>query len=160
MSVEARLRVIESEREILRTLYQYGHALDYGPESEFLDVFTESACWIGTGRASQGYRFEGRNGLVKLFRHHAHAPEIYLKHLLIEPRITVDETTASVASYFVRIDEHPDGPFIRVFGRYLDQLLECPDGRWRIEERICESESSMSRAFPPSDWQGLPLVVR
>ena len=32
-------------------------------------------------------------------------------------------------------------PFVRAFGRYLDQLVRDPDGRWRFVERIAEVEA-------------------
>ena len=35
-----RLQVLEDERAILQTLHQYGHAMDYGPDAEFIDCFT------------------------------------------------------------------------------------------------------------------------
>jgi hypothetical protein len=44
--------------------------------------------------------------------------------------------------------EHDDEPIVRVFGRYLDKLVRCPDGRWRFRERIAEVES-MRKGLPP-----------
>jgi len=145
-TVEERLELLEQEREILRTLYQYGHTLDHGPEPEFLDCFTEDGVWESLPRQipsrppREFRRFESRAGLVRFFRQHTHAPELYHKHLVVEPRITVQGGSATVESYYVRIDEHPDGPYIRGFGRYQDRLRRCPDGRWRFELRHVESE--------------------
>ena len=34
-----RLELIEAEREIVRTIYQFGHTIDYGLEAEWLDCF-------------------------------------------------------------------------------------------------------------------------
>ena len=36
-----RLAALEAERAILRTLYRYGHSIDYGLEQEWVDCFTE-----------------------------------------------------------------------------------------------------------------------
>jgi hypothetical protein len=36
-----RLAALEEERAILRTLYRYGHSIDYGLELEWVDCFTE-----------------------------------------------------------------------------------------------------------------------
>ena len=36
-----RLAALEAERAILRTLYRYGHSIDYGLEQEWVDCFIE-----------------------------------------------------------------------------------------------------------------------
>lgn len=161
--IEARLRRLEDERDVLRPLYQYGHTLDYGPEEDFLDCFTDDAVWAQAGRFARpetARRFEGRGGLIKLFRHHTHAPDVYHKHLLVEPRITLTGDEAHVDSYYIRLDEHPDGAYMRSFGRYRDRVVRCPDGRWRIQERHTETEGRNIRDFPPAPWTDLPPIVR
>jgi hypothetical protein len=35
----ATLGLLEAEREVLRALYRYGHAIDYGDEQEWVDCF-------------------------------------------------------------------------------------------------------------------------
>src|SRR5690242_11694709 len=103
MSLEARLALLEAEREILRTLYQYAHTLDYGPEAEFLDCFIEEGSWERTRARRPGdvARFEGREGLRRFFNDPARgrAPEVYFKHLVSEPRITFHGDEADVVSY-------------------------------------------------------------
>ncbi len=44
-SVENAVRELQDERAIVRTLYQYAHGLDYGPEEAFVDVFTADGSW-------------------------------------------------------------------------------------------------------------------
>ena len=39
-TLEQRLSLLEDKREILRTLHDYGHCLDYGDEAGFMD------CWM------------------------------------------------------------------------------------------------------------------
>ena len=55
-----------------------------------------------------------------------------------------DEATAE--SYFSRLNDSPDGPVVRSFGRYLDVLVRCDDGAWRIRERRLERESLITGA--------------
>ena len=62
--------------------------------------------------------------------------------------IEVDGDTATCVSYLAVVMEHDDEPILRVFGRYRDRLVRCPDGRWRFRERIAEVES-MRRGLPP-----------
>jgi hypothetical protein len=145
MDLEARVALLEDEREILRTMYQYGHSNDYGPLDEFLDCFTEDGAWERRrrdvpGQSSAPTVYEGREGLTRFFNSHRRAPDIYYKHLVVEPRITLRGDEAEVLSYFVKVDEHPDGPYIYAFGRYRDRLVRCPDGRWRFRRRLAETE--------------------
>jgi len=139
----ARLQVLEDERAILQTLYQYGHAMDYGPDADFVDCFapdgvwevrmrkTPSAAFTCTGRAEIAASLEAQTSV--------RAPALYAKHLLIEPRIVLDGDEASVDSYFVRIEPRDDGPTqIVASGRYLDHLVRGGDGRWRFTRRIAE----------------------
>lgn len=134
-TIEERLRRLEDERDILQTLYTYGHAIDYGLESEFLDCWTETAelYWGGSP-------FRGRARIAEAFRSHTHAPAFWHKHFLAEPRVKLEGDRATVVSLFARLDAYPEGPRILAFGRYLDTLVRCPDARWRFSERRAELE--------------------
>ena len=150
--LEARVKRLEDEREILINLYQYGHSHDYGPLEEFLDCFVEDGTWERHRRDTAGQRqparvYQGREALTSYFHSHKHAPDIYYKHLVLEPRITLAGDEANVLSYFVKIDEHPDGPYLYAFGRYRDHLVRCPDGRWRFKRRIAESEDVLVKEW-------------
>jgi hypothetical protein len=149
MSLEERVRLIEEERAILATLYTYGHSIDYGLEEEFLDCFVAEAVLsytpkvanrlVATGRVERS--FVGREQIAGFFRNHTHAPDLYHKHFLVEPRIQIDGDHASATSYFARLDESAEGPVLSSFGRYRDELVRCPDGRWRFARREGSTES-------------------
>lgn len=152
LTLEERVQHLEDEREILRNMYQYGHSHDYGPLEDFLDCFVEDGAWERRRRDTPSQLqpprvYEGREALTRYFHSHKHAPELFYKHLVLEPRMTVLGDEAHVVSYFVKIDEHPDGPYLYAFGRYRDHLLRCPDGRWRFKRRIAESEDVLVK-----DW--------
>jgi hypothetical protein len=157
----ARVRQLEDEREIMRSLNQYGHTLDYGREDEFLDCFTEDGAWISSN-AQRRRAFEGRVGLLQFFNNHTHAPEYWHKHLILLPQIALNGDEAVSRSYYVRIDEHPEGAYVRSFGHYTDKLVRCPDGRWRIKERLVEGEGTGSpKTFPPPPaWTQKPELGR
>ena len=146
MDVDAllsRLQVLEDERAILATLYQYGHSMDYGPDADFVDCFTEDGVWDVRMRRSPNGAFacRGRAEITASLETQtsARAPALYAKHLLVEPRIVLEGDAASVESYFVRIEPRDAGPTLIVAsGRYLDQLIRCGDGRWRFTQRIAE----------------------
>ena len=137
-SVEDQVRLLVDERDILHTLYTYGHAIDYGAEAEFLD------CWAQDAELSWGGDrvFRGRKQIQDAFRSHTHAPVIYHKHLVAAPRISIDGDRATAECMFARLDSYADGPRVLAFGRYRDVLVRESDGRWRFSKRIAEIEAS------------------
>lgn len=141
LDVENRLRALEDERAILDTLYAYGHSLDYGVRDEWIDCWTPDAV-LRWPHAT----FEGREAIAGAFDAHSHAPEAFHKHFLVEPRVRIDGDTAVAESYFTRLNDSPSGPVVRSFGRYLDVLVRCDDGRWRLSERRLERESLIPNA--------------
>jgi hypothetical protein len=141
--LERRVQALEDERAILRTLHRYGHCIDYGLDAEWVDCFAPDGVFDlrlrvrGTTR-----RIVGAAALAAFIATHSNAPSAYHKHLLSEPVITIDGDTATVESFFARVDAADDGaPYLFSFGRYRDRLRRCRDGAWRIEERIAESEA-------------------
>ena len=156
MSVESRLRELEDERSIRDTIHQYCQSLDYGIEEEWLDCFTETAVWDWSvrddviaraleqqGLPSKPVRIEGIERLRAMVKGYTRPPERWHKHTVSNTRIKVDGDAATAASYFVRVDAstHDSSSYLRAFGRYLDRLVRCPDGKWRIQERRCELEA-------------------
>ncbi len=134
--LESRIRVLEDERAILSTLYRYGHALDYGDEESWMDLWSPTArlYWPQTDFIS------GSEMFVAVFRAHTHAPDMYHKHFIAEPLIAIDGDRATAQTMYTRLDSYDGVPKIRSFGRYLDVLVRCADGRWRFEERIAQIE--------------------
>jgi uncharacterized protein (TIGR02246 family) len=135
-TLEDRLRLLEDERDILKTLHAYGYAIDYGHEDEFLDCWTDDAVLYWPTKTMRG-----RDQLRDAFRAHTHAPAVYHKHVIVEPRVRIDGDRATVESMFARLDAYPEGPQIKSYGRYLDMLVRSGDGRWRFVERRAEAEA-------------------
>ena len=140
----AELALLVEERAVLRTLYSYGHSIDYGLEEEWLDCFTADAVFDVRHRVGDrpSRRHEGREALARFVAQHTRAPDRWHKHLLIEPVVTIDGDRATVRSYFTRLDATADGaPVVHAFGRYFDELIKEPDGKWRFTERVAEIEA-------------------
>ncbi|HEY4333784.1 MAG TPA: nuclear transport factor 2 family protein, partial [Ilumatobacteraceae bacterium] len=107
-SIEDRLAALEAERGVGAALARYGHSIDYGLAEQWADCFTADGVFDIWVRALDGTwapwaRHEGRAQLTAFAATHAHAPEHALKHLMVEPAITIDGARASAHSYFVRI---------------------------------------------------------
>lgn len=139
-----RLRLLEDEQAILDTLHAYGHGLDYGLEDRWMDCWAADAVLVWPDRPTM----RGHAALRAAFRAHTHAPDAWHKHFVVAPRIQVSGDGASVQSMFARLDRYPTGPAVRSFGRYLDRLQRCADGRWRFTERIAEREATRGDTAP------------
>jgi ketosteroid isomerase-like protein len=138
-----RLELLEAERAIMSTLHAYGNAIDYGHEDEYRGCWLEDAVlhW-----PTYPEPLRGRTAIMDAFRAHTHAPAVYHKHFVLDPRIEVSGDSAKVESYYARLDDRAEGPYIRSFGRYLDLLQRDDDGRWRFRERRAEAESRLLAA--------------
>jgi hypothetical protein len=135
--------VLEEHGNILDGMYRYGHALDYGLNEEWVDCFMPDGVFDLRRRGQEARKIVGEQQLAQFVAAHTNAPLFWHKHLVIEPRVSIEGDIAEVASYFVRIDRGRDGVnYVSSFGRYLDRLRRCSDGRWRFEHRIAESESA------------------
>jgi ketosteroid isomerase-like protein len=124
----------------LRTLYTYGHSIDYGREEDFIDCWTTDAALYVTSETVHGHA-----ELLQYFRARTHAPTVDGKHLVLSPVIDIDGDQATAQSMFARLDTRSEGPAIGAFGRYLDVLRRCADGRWRLSERRAQVEARPSR---------------
>jgi hypothetical protein len=155
----SRIRLLEDERDIRAAIDRYGHAIDYGLEAEWADVFTPDA--VFTVRMlrdvtpdfattfpfaeilENGFRLRGRKALTAFAALHTRPPEAYHKHMVSDFVVKFEgPDTARVTTYAFRIDGHIDTREIIAFGRHIDKVVRCPDGRWRIAERLYEMESN------------------
>src|SRR5262249_41935300 len=134
--LQALVARLADEQAVLDALYRYAHSIDYAFEDEWVDCFTEDAVWETrrgpVARGAANHRRQGHAALHEQFSHFTHPPEVWNKHMLVEPRLDLDGDRCNVQSYFLVVCAHPTGSFVKVFGRYLDRLVRCPDGRWRF----------------------------
>lgn len=144
-----RLQALEDERLILQRLYEYGHSIDYGRKKEWLDCFTEDGVFAVHRGTPLSETYRGHAELSAFIGQHTKAPAQYHKHLMIEPRVVIESSSAHADSYFVRLDQVGDRPVLRSFGRYRDDLLRCADGLWRFRQRVVEVEAHMLPDMSP-----------
>jgi hypothetical protein len=159
--VVRRLELLEDEREIVRTIHQFGHTIDYGLEAEWLDCFLPDGeldviygdrppnrLALGT-RHPRGVLHRGTEQLAAWIAGHTRPPVRIHKHLYVEPRITLDGDTATSITYMTRVDVVNGQPEVYAFGRYHDEWRRCDDGRWRLKSRKIEVEGQREGAPPP-----------
>jgi hypothetical protein len=153
-----RLKLLEDERDIRATIERYGHSIDYGREADWVDVFTPNA--VFTVRLPQvpdglkdafpfaevddtGFKLVGSKALAAFAAMHSRPPAAYHKHVVANFVIAFDgPNSARVTTYAFRVDGLADRREILAFGRHLDKVVRCRDGRWRIAERLYEMEST------------------
>ena len=152
--LKARLERLENLESIRDSLHRYAHSIDYGRQSDWTDCFTEEGRFVfkflpgkspypGPQPADGAvFAFKGRAELTSFIQGHSRAPDVFHKHLMVEPLIDLQGNTARVSSYFVLVLEMEDGSRdVFTFGRYLDVMERGTDGRWRFSERIAEVEA-------------------
>jgi 3-phenylpropionate/cinnamic acid dioxygenase small subunit len=152
--LESRLLRLENLEAIRDALHRYAHSIDYGLEADWVDCFTINGRFVFKfqpgkspypGPEPEGgaaFAFAGHAELAHFIRGHSRAPDVYHKHLMVEPRIELRGDTARVSSYFVLVLEMEDrSRDVFTFGRYLDVMELGGDGRWRFRERIAEVEA-------------------
>ncbi|HCV00388.1 MAG: hypothetical protein CL897_06785 [Dehalococcoidia bacterium] len=153
--LEKRLSTLENERGVIANMHRYAHSIDYGLEREWVDCFTEDGVFdirMQPDFNRPGTRVDGRQALTAFIATHTRAPETWHKHMMVQPRISLNDGTARVESFFTRLDEDEMGePYVLVFGRYKDNVQHCQDGRWRFKERIVEIEAIQQRPAPAAE---------
>jgi hypothetical protein len=140
---------IADERAILRVLYSYCHAIDYGEEARWLALFTADGLFhVDFPRGLPPIHCAGRKELAAFISAHPRAPAALHKHLLINPLIDLQGGEARVASYFQMLLDIDGTPATYCFGRYLDRLVRSENGLWQFRERIAQVQSMRTDGFP------------
>ena len=138
------LRLLLDERAVLRTLHEYAHAMDYGREKAWVDVFTPDAVFdvveVVSGRRI--HREDGRGDLAAYAASYPKPPH-FRKHVMVDPLIEIDGDEARVEAYWLLLQRDDDSarPLLVAFGHYVDRLVRNPD-RWRIAHRFAEVEAT------------------
>ena len=161
-SLEERIRALEDERDVLRTLHQYVQALDDLDLDQFLDCFVDDGVFETATRGpwaqATNVRIQGRDELTAYFERRAKGKGIPARpfgHHMVTPVIQVKDDTAIVDAHLAVYYADTAGPGMQTLGRYYDVLVRCDDGRWRFQERkvvrdsLRHLEGTMSGALPP-----------
>lgn len=142
-SLEARVAALEEQQGVLDALTAYSQAIDAGEQDAWLDCFTDDGTFEVVSHLPEypGRLLEGREQLATFIAAHSSPPDVFHKHLVIQPRIVVDGDTASSVGAFVHLVDVKGDPVLRSYGRYVDRLVRGDDGTWRIARRRAEVEA-------------------
>ena len=148
--LRVRVQLLEDQRAILGVLNAYGHAIDYGDEERYLDLWTDDGAFDARGRVSGDVArvVRGREALADFAAHFSRPPERWHKHLVIEPLIEVEGDTAGATSYFAVLRDEE-----------ADRSCGCSAAtatRWSAARTDVGASASVSPRSSPS--QALPLT--
>jgi ketosteroid isomerase-like protein len=132
--LEARLRAVEDERDIVAVMHGYVHQMDFGTElGPFLDGFTDDAEVVVVDK--EGVQVHEVRGHAELEGFWSGLRELTVQHALANPLVTVVGDTATATSYYVAYTPDERGPRSVSSGVYEDDLVRGADGRWRFSKR-------------------------
>jgi 3-phenylpropionate/cinnamic acid dioxygenase small subunit len=141
---EGELQALLDERAIVALMHRYAHAMDYGDEAAWVDVFTPDAVF-DVVESVGGRRIHREEGHADLARYVAAYPKppAFRKHVIVDPVVEVRGDEAEVDSYWILLHrEQADGmPVLAAFGRSHDRVVRLESG-WRIAERYAEVEAT------------------
>jgi 3-phenylpropionate/cinnamic acid dioxygenase small subunit len=144
----AAVRAVLDEREIVQLMHRYAHAMDYGDEAAWVEVFTPDAVFdvVESVGGRRIHREEGHGDLARYVAAYP-KPPAFRKHVIVDPVVELEGDEARVESYWILLQrEQADGrPVLAAFGRSHDRVVRL-DGRWRIAQRYAEVEAT---TFPP-----------
>jgi 3-phenylpropionate/cinnamic acid dioxygenase small subunit len=121
--------VPDDERQVLRTLAEYGRWCDDGRFDEWAELFTEDARLEVAGSVT-----EGREAIRSYM---AEVQADGRRGMHVTSGAVVDlgaDGTAEAASDYLFVRPSADGPVIAAMGRYRDELVH-DAGRWRFRRR-------------------------
>ncbi len=143
--INEELQRLLDEQAIMRTMNRYCRALDSGLADEWVDVFTDDAVFDTVLPDGTVYgHLTSREQFRAFLDDNPRLPIVAPKHVMANPIIELDGTTAQVESTFLYLLQTPGAPpQVIAWGHYHDQLRK-EDGRWRIAERIATTEANAS----------------
>jgi hypothetical protein len=145
--MDPKLQALIDRQDILDVMHQYAHACDRSDEPRIADVYHPEA------QDNHGLY----NGPGKKFAKvvcDSNAEHDTMSHLMGQSQIKIDGDKAGAETYFNATIARMDGDvrYIDMMGgRYVD-TLQRRDGQWRISDRVCTCEWSMTLRVE-SEWQ-------
>lgn len=149
MDLDPRLKEMLDHHEIRTLLATYCHGCDRGDEVEMASVYAADS-WDDHGPR----KMDGRRFSIDTVEETLRVTTV-VNHLLGQSLITVNGDEAGAETYFLATVTYPvrdDRPnsVNQLGGRYVDRLVR-ENGQWRIKDRVCVREWSISHPME-RDW--------
>jgi len=149
MNLDARLQEMLDHHEIRQLLAAYCHGCDRGDEVEMASTYAADS-WDDHGPR----KMEGRRFSIETVEESLRTTNV-VSHMLGQSLIKVDGDSAGAETYFVATVIYPGKNGVadmlnQLGGRYVDKLVR-ESGVWRIKDRMCIREWSISHA-KERDW--------
>jgi hypothetical protein len=153
-AMDPRLQALIDRAEILDVLHQYVHGCDRSDEPRIADIYHPEA------QDNHGqYQGSGRK-FAKVVCDGNQTDRDTMSHLLGQSTIHLDGDKAGAETYFNATVARMEGDvrYIDMMGgRYIDKLERREDGKWRVQDRVCTSEWSMTLKVE-NEWQRGPRL--
>lgn len=137
---------VEDRLEILDLLARYAHAYDEGDRATLETLFTADAEFHIRGSVGRvPATMVGRDAIVAALAGKWEAIRPEQRRHVATNLVVLDqsESTARAASYLVLVATSGGTPTVLATGRYEDDLVKGPDGRWRIRWREASVDSDV-----------------
>jgi hypothetical protein len=149
MNLDPRLQEMLDHHEIRQLLAEYCHGCDRGDEVEMAATYAAES-WDDHGPR----KMEGRRFSIETVEESMRTTKV-VSHLLGQSFIKVDGDSAGTETYFIATVIYPGKNGVadtlnQLGGRYVDTLVR-EGGVWRIKDRLCIREWSISHA-QERDW--------
>jgi hypothetical protein len=149
MDLDPRLQELLDHHEIRQLLASYCHGCDRGDEVEMAGTYATDS-WDDHGPR----KMEGRRFSIETVEESMRTTSV-VSHMLGQSLIKIQGDRAGAETYFIATVVYPareDRPqtLNQLGGRYVDTLVH-EGGEWRIKERICVREWSISHPIE-CDW--------
>jgi hypothetical protein len=120
-----------AESQIRRTIAQFAQYLDERRFAEWSELFTQDAVFL---------HLTGRSEILAFMRggELATMPDLFRKHVTANLVITLGEHDAHVESDLVLHERLGRQPWILRMGKYIDDMVPGPGGRWLFASRQLE----------------------
>lgn len=141
-NLDARLRAMLDHHEIRQTLAEYCHACDRADEALMASLYTEDSFDDHGLVRAPGKEYA--QAMTKLVVDRTEA----VCHVLGQSLITVDGDEAGAETFFLGImrlnpNDAGVGKINQLAGRFVDRL-ERVDGKWKIKQRTCVRDTSIT----------------
>ena len=134
MSTDEALRRVSDELEIRNRLSEIAQLSDDGELDEYIDCFTEDACWGGSGFPERSGHSEILAGARERRATGTAGPGSNTRHLLSICVVRIDGDTATSRSIFLFYRDTQATPALELMGVWEDELRRTSAG-WKLARR-------------------------